>query len=277
MANPHSRVNIAAGDQLKQRNMTAIALTVAGSDSGGGAGIQADLKTFQACGVFGTSAITCVTAQNPRRVSAVQAIEPGMVAEQMDRVFEAFRVGGAKTGMLYDAAIIETVADGFTRRRFRKLVVDPVMVATSGARLLKKDAITALKSSLLPQAALVTPNLAEAEVLWQRSIPSLDDLRRAARALAEEFGVPVLVKGGHVPRAKRAVDVLYDGRNSYEFSGSLTRNVTPHGAGCTFAAAIAANLALGYDLVGSVRRAKRFVTKAIRDSIRLGKHRALKI
>lgn len=255
----------------------AVALTVAGSDSGGGAGIQADLKTFRAHKVFGTSVITCVTAQNPRRVSAVQAIEPRVVAEQMDRVFEAFHVGGAKTGMLYDAAIIETVADGFARRRFHKLVVDPVMVATSGALLLKKDAITALKTKLLPRAAVVTPNLAEAEGLWQRSIRTRDDLREAARALAERFGVPFLVKGGHLPGARRAVDVLYDGRRLREFSGPLVRNVKPHGAGCAFSAAIAANLALGYSLAKSIRRAKGFVTKAIRDSIRLGKYRALKI
>src|ERR1035437_4745144 len=128
------------------RNTLPVALTVAGSDSGGGAGIQADLKTFRALGVFGTNAIACITAQNPGRVSAMQAIEPRIVAEQMDRVFEAFAVRGAKTGMLYNAAIIETVAAGFARRKFPKLVVDPVMVATSGALLLKKDAITALKT-----------------------------------------------------------------------------------------------------------------------------------
>lgn len=262
---------------LKRRNTTTVALTVAGSDSGGGAGIQADLKTFRAHRVFGTSVITCVTAQNPKRVSAVQAIEPRIVAEQMGRVFEAFPVGGAKTGMLYDAAIIETVVDGFARRKFRKLVVDPVMVATSGALLLRKDAIAALKTQLLPRAALVTPNLAEAEVLWQRSIHTLDDLGEAARALAGRFGVPFLVKGGHLPGVRRAVDVLYDGRELRQFSGPLVRNVKPHGAGCTFSAAIAANLALGYRLAESVRRAKRFVTKAIRGSIRLGKHAALKI
>lgn len=255
----------------------AVALTVAGSDSGGGAGIQADLKTFRALGVFGASAITCITAQNPDRVSAVQAVEPRVVAEQMDRVFEAFKIGGAKTGMLYDAAIIEVVAEGFRRRKFRKLVVDPVMVTTSGALLLKKDAISALRARLLPQAALVTPNLVEAEVLWNRSIRTDDDLRASARALAEKFGVPFLCKGGHLPGAKRAVDVLFDGRRSHEFSAPVVRNVRPHGAGCTFSAAIAANLALGHGLIESVGRAKRFVTRAIRDCVRLGKYRALKI
>lgn len=265
------------GGGLKARSTAAVALTVAGSDSGGGAGIQADLKTFRALDVFGTSAITCITAQNPGRVSAVQAVEPRIVAEQMDRVFEAFHIGGAKTGMLYDAAIIETVAGNFRRRRFKKLVVDPVMVATSGALLLKKDAITSLKRDLLPLAAVVTPNLAEAEVLWNHSILSLDDLRLAARALTEKFGVPVLCKGGHLPGMKRAVDVLFDGKRIHEFSAPVVRNVRPHGAGCTFSAAIAANLALGYSLVQSIGRAKTFVTKAIRDSIQLGKYRALKI
>jgi hydroxymethylpyrimidine/phosphomethylpyrimidine kinase len=262
---------------MKRARPTAVALTVAGSDSGGGAGIQADLNTFRAHGVFGTSAITCVTAQNPGCVSAVQSIEPRVVAEQMDRVFEAFPIRGAKTGMLYDAAIIKAVADGFARRKFRALVVDPVMVATSGARLLRKDAITALTTKLLPRAAVVTPNLAEVEVLSQRSVRTVDDLRRAARALAERFGVPFLVKGGHLPGAERAVDVLYDGRTFHEFSGPLVRNANPHGAGCTFSAAIAANLALGRSLVESIRRAKAFVTRAIRDSIRIGNHRALKI
>jgi hydroxymethylpyrimidine/phosphomethylpyrimidine kinase len=262
---------------VKRPTTTAVALTVAGSDSGGGAGIQADLKTFRAHGVFGTSAITCITAQNPQRVSAVQPVDPRVVAEQMDRVFEAFHVGAAKTGMLYDAAIIETVADGFARRRFHKLVVDPVMVATSGALLLKKNAIAALKTKLLPHAAVVTPNLAEAEVLWRRSIRTRNDLREAARTLADRFGAPFLVKGGHRPRAGRAVDVLYDGRTFYEFGGPLVCNVKPHGAGCTFSAAIAANLALGYSLAESIRRAKIFVTKAIRGTIRLGKHRALRL
>lgn len=255
----------------------AVALTVAGSDSGGGAGIQADLKTFRAHGVFGLSAITCITAQNPDRVSAVRAIEPRIVVEQMDRVFEAFKISGAKTGMLYEAEIIEAVAAAFQKRRFRKLVVDPVMVAGSGAVLLKKDAVFALRRCLLPLAAVVTPNRAEAEVLWQRPIRSLDDLRGAARALAERFEVPFLVKGGHLPGAARAVDVLFDGGRFCQFSAPLVRHIRTHGTGCTFSAAIAANLALGRNLAESAHRAKRFVTKAIREAIRLGKYRALKV
>ncbi len=262
---------------MKRRSTTAVALTVAGSDSGGGAGIQADLKTFHTHGVFGTSAIACITAQNPGRVSAVQAIEPRIVAEQMARVFEAFPVGAAKTGMLYDAAIIETVARGFTRRKFQTLVVDPVMVASSGASLLRPDAIKALTTKLFPQAAVVTPNLAEAEVLTQRSIRTLDELRATARSLAEKYGVPFLVKGGHLPGAKQAVDVLFDGKRFREYRAAMVHGIKTHGTGCTFSAAIAANLALGHGLGESIERAKRFVTKAIRNSLVVGKYPALNI
>jgi hydroxymethylpyrimidine/phosphomethylpyrimidine kinase len=257
--------------------MTIVALTVAGSDSGGGAGIQADLKTFHMLGVFGTSAITCVTAQNPDRVSAVQSISPQLVAEQMDCVFEAFRIGGAKTGMLYDTAIIETVAKTFARRKFTRVVVDPVMVASSGALLLKKDAIAALTTKLFPQAAIVTPNLPEAEVLAGCSIRTLDELRDAARFLAEKHGVPFLVKGGHLPGTKQAVDVLFDGRQFREYRAVIVRNVKTHGTGCAFSAAIAANLALGHSLTESIVRAKRFVTKAIRTALHVGKYSALRI
>ena len=256
---------------MKRRSTIAVALTVAGSDSGGGAGIQADLKTFHAHGVFGTSAITCITAQNPGRVSAVQAIEPRIVAEQMARVFEAFPVAAAKTGMLYDAAIIETVARGFARRKFHSLVVDPVMVASSGASLLKQDAIRALTAKLFPQAAVVTPNLAEVEALAQRSIRTLDELRTAARSLAEKYGVPFLAKGGHLPGAKLAVDVLFDGKRFREYRAAMVPGIKTHGTGCTFSAAIAANLALGHGLAESIASAKRFVTKAIRNSLIVGK------
>jgi hydroxymethylpyrimidine/phosphomethylpyrimidine kinase len=252
-------------------------LTVAGSDSSGGAGIQADLKTFHAHGVFGASAITCITAQNPQRVSAVQPIAARVVSAQMDRVFEAFPVTAAKTGMLYNAAIIEAVASGFRRRKFHKLVVDPVMVATSGALLLKKDAIAVLQRRLFPQAAVVTPNREEAGALWGREIRTLTDLRAAARALSERFGVPFLVKGGHLPVGNRVVDVLCDGRVTHEFSAQVVRGIRAHGAGCTFSAAITANLALGHDLPTAVRRAKCFITRAFQNAVRVGNYRALKV
>jgi hydroxymethylpyrimidine/phosphomethylpyrimidine kinase len=254
-----------------------IALTVAGSDSGGGAGIQADLKTFHALGVFGTSAITCLTAQHPGRLSAVFTLTPEFVSEQMDRVFEAFPVRGAKTGMLYEAAIIAAVAGNFRARKFRRLVVDPVMVASSGARLLEPSAIDCLKAELLPLAAVVTPNLAEAEVLCGGTIRSLAELRAAARELAGRFHVPFLVKGGHLPGTDRAVDILVTGRKLREFAAPMVRGVKTHGTGCTFSAAIAAGLAVGCDLAVAVARAKRLVTRAIDSAVRVGRYHALRI
>ena len=253
---------------------TAIALTVAGSDSGGGAGIQVDLKTFHAMGVFGTSAITCITAQNPDRISAVQPLTPRLITEQMDRIFEAFPVGAAKTGMLYNTAIIEAVARGFARHNFHKLVIDPVMVASSGARLLKNDAIKALVTCLFPQAAVVTPNVMEVEVLLQDSIGTLDEQRDAARFLTRKFGVPFLVKGGHM-RGKQTVDVLFDGKHFHEYRAARVPNIKAHGTGCVFSAAIAANLALGNNLPESVASAKRFITTAIRSAVKIGKFTAL--
>ncbi len=266
-----------AGSRGRSTTKVAFALTVAGSDSGGGAGIQADLKTFHAQGVFGTSAVTCITAQNPDRVTAVQALAAHLVTEQMDRVFEAFPVGAAKTGMLYDAAIITAVARGFARHKFHKVIVDPVMVASSGARLLKSDAITALTTRLFPQALLVTPNLAEAEVLVRGSIRTLDELRSAARVLAQKFGVPFLVKGGHLPGGNPAVDVLYDGQRFHEYRARRVPHLKTHGTGCTFSAAIAANLALGHSLPASIARAKRFVTAAIRGARKVGPYFVLRI
>lgn len=271
------RGRILNGGWVKPRRTTAVALTVAGSDSGGGAGIQADLKTFRAHEVFGTSAITCITAQNPDRISAMQAVEPRIVREQMDRVFDAFHVSAAKTGMLYDKAIIETVARGFARRELTRLVVDPIMVASSGAVLLKNDGITSLTTKLFPRAALVTPNLAEAEVLAHCSIHTLDGLRAAARLLAEKYGVPFLVKGGHRRGTNQAIDVLFDGKRFHEYGAPMVPNVGLHGTGCTFSAAITANLALGHSLTESIARAKQFVTRAIRHALRIGNYSALRI
>jgi len=246
-------------------------MTVAGSDSGGGAGVQADLKTFHALRVFGVTAISCVTAQNPFGVSRVEPVSARMVAKQMEQVLEVFPVSAAKTGMLYDAAIIAAAARVFRQHQFRNLVVDPVMLATSGARLLRTDAVRALTTELFPQALLVTPNRAEAEVLWGRPIRSREDQHAAARALAERFGVLFLVKGGHF---SEAVDVLSDGR---EFAARRIRGVKTHGTGCTLSAAITAHLARGYPLTESIARAKRFVTNAIRYPLRIGRFRLLRI
>ncbi|NQU10095.1 bifunctional hydroxymethylpyrimidine kinase/phosphomethylpyrimidine kinase [bacterium] len=256
---------------------TPIALTVAGSDSGGGAGIQADLKVFHALGVFGTSAITCVTAQNPAGVSAVQPIRAAVVTAQLDRIFAAFTVGAAKTGMLYNAAVIEAVSDAFRRRRFRPVVVDPVMVATSGAMLLRPAAVANLRRHLLPLAAVVTPNVAEAEVLAGRAIRSVAGLRETARALSERYGVPFLLKGGHRPAGGRVVDVLCDKDGLVEFTSRHVRGINPHGAGCTFAAAIAAHLARGCTLRVAVARAKRLITRALARPLMLGRYQALRV
>jgi hydroxymethylpyrimidine kinase/phosphomethylpyrimidine kinase len=254
----------------------AVALTVAGSDSGGGAGIQADLKTFHALGVFGTSAITALTAQNPSRVTAIQPAMPRIVTEQIERVFEAFDVAAAKTGMLYNAEIIRAVGAAFRKRRFASLVVDPVMVATSGAMLLEKNAMAALERELFPLALLLTPNRSEAERFSRQRITSVARARDAARMLAEKYRTNVLVKGGHLP-GKHSVDVLCAEGELCEIDAPRATRVNAHGAGCAFSAAITANLALGHDLVESVSRAKKFITAALHDSSRIGKFHVLKI
>src|SRR5436190_15154996 len=187
-----------------------IALTIAGSDSGGGAGIQADLKTFAALKVHGTSAITCLTAQNPRRVRAIEPCSASMVWEQIIAVFEELPPAAVKTGMLFSAEIIRVVAKELRKRRCA-LVVDPVMIATSGAELLQKDAVRALTTKLLPLAKVITPNVPEAEVLLETKIRELEDLRRAARELFERYGCAALVKGGHLKAGDEAIDVFFDG------------------------------------------------------------------
>jgi len=246
----------------KIKNMP-IALTIAGSDSGGGAGIQTDLKTFAALGIHGTSAITCITAQNPLGVSGIQAIRAGMVRAQIEAVFTELRPAAVKTGMLFSAETIRVVAEYFSKRRGLPLVVDPVMVATSGAVLLKPLAICDLKTRLLPLATLVTPNLDEAEILIGRKLCSLLDLRNAAREIHERFGSAVLVKGGHLRNERSAVDVLFDGKGCEEFLAQRVRGVSTHGTGCMYSAAITAYLSRGESLSRAVALAKKFITRAI--------------
>ncbi len=252
-----------------------IALTIAGSDSGGGAGIQADLKTFAALGVHGTSAITCITAQNPKRVTGIQPIRAGMVLRQIEAVFAELRPDAVKTGMLFSEAIIRTVADFFARGKRPLLVVDPVMVATSGAVLLKSSAIGAMKARLLPLAALVTPNLDEAEILVGRKLRSLPDVRDAARAIHERFGCCALVKGGHLRIGAYAVDFFFDGRDLVELKARRVCGVSTHGTGCTYSAAIAGLLAKGQRLPRAVALAKRHITWAIQHSYRVAAHTVL--
>jgi hydroxymethylpyrimidine/phosphomethylpyrimidine kinase len=250
-----------------------VALTIAGSDSGGGAGIQADLKTFAALGVHGASVITCVTAQNPRRVLGVQALSPLLVRQQLEAVCSELPPAAIKTGMLYSKEIIRAVASGLRIRRRRgvPLIVDPVMVATSGARLLEPSAQRDLCDRLLPLATLVTPNLDEAALLLGRNIRDAEKLPQAARDIFERFGCAALVKGGHL-RGRQAVDVFYDGQTELILAAPFVRGVSTHGTGCTYAAAIAALCARGKDLPTAVRLAKEFVTEAIARSKRAAKH-----
>jgi hydroxymethylpyrimidine/phosphomethylpyrimidine kinase len=251
------------------------ALTIAGSDSGGGAGIQADLKTFTALGVHGTSAITCITAQNPRGVTGIQPIRADMVRKQIEAVFAELHPAAVKTGMLFSAEIIRVVAEGCGERKRLPLVVDPVMVATSGAVLLKPSAIRVLKEQLLPLATLITPNLDEAALLLGRELTSRADLHEAARELQAQFGCAVLVKGGHLRSLPEAVDVLFDGRRSHEFVSVRVRGVSTHGTGCTYSAAITALLARGEPLMQAVALAKPFITRAISRSQRVARHSVL--
>ena len=240
-----------------------VALTIAGSDSGGGAGIQADLKTFAAFGVHGASAIACLTAQNPGRVYAVESTSPGMLKLQIEAVFSALRPAAVKTGMLFSEESVRVVARFFQKQHRVPLVVDPVMVATSGSRLLKAEAIKVLKKHLLPLALLVTPNLSEAEILTGGKIADVETMRAAARDIHGRFGCAALVKGGHLHGMREAVDVFFDGRTELLLSAPFIKGIRTHGTGCTYSAAITAALALGCDLPQAVGLAKSYVTQAI--------------
>ncbi len=254
----------------RERWGTAVALTIAGSDSGGGAGIQADLKTFQAVGVYGTSAITALTAQNTLGVHAVHELSPEFVAAQIDAVVEDLGVDAAKTGMLASAPIIAAVADRVRRWGIGPaLVVDPVMVAKGGDRLLREDAVRALVEGLLPLAAVVTPNVPEAEAIVGHPIEDDDEAIRAAAAEILALGPrSVVLKGGH--RAGAAVDVFYDGRRWEALEAARVPTSSTHGTGCTFSAAVAARLALGDELLEAVRYAKSFLTAALEHARPLG-------
>ena len=249
-----------------------VALTIAGSDNSAGAGIQADLKTFTALGAYGLTAVTCVVAEVPGRVSAVMPVTPEVVREQIALLFDAFPVGAVKTGMLYSTELIETVATalaeaGVGRGAGVPLVVDPVMVATSGDPLLQPDAVEAYRLRLFPMATLLTPNLDEARVLLGRPISSRDAMEGAATELARSTGASVLLKGGHLG-GPEASDLLVDRGEVHRFEGAFYAEVSTHGTGCTFSAAITAGLAAGLGLAEAVGRAKTFVGESIRTSCR---------
>jgi hydroxymethylpyrimidine/phosphomethylpyrimidine kinase len=245
------------------------ALTIAGSDSGGGAGIQADLKTFGALGVFGTSAVTAITAQNTLAVTRIQEIDPEIVAAQIDAVAQDIGVDAAKTGMLVSTPIIEAIAAALRRHAIPNVVVDPVMVAKTGARLLKEDAIQALKTRLLPLGRMTTPNIPEAEVLAGMKIPDLATMREAAKRIHGLGGCLVVIKGGHTD-SPNVVDLYYDGKDFEELKAERVATRATHGTGCTFAAAIAAYLAHGLQPLDAVARAKDFLTAALKAAPQIG-------
>jgi hydroxymethylpyrimidine/phosphomethylpyrimidine kinase len=244
-------------------------LTIAGSDSGGGAGIQADLKAMSANGVFAMSVITAITAQNTEEVTDVFELPPGIIASQLDAVFDDFEVAAVKTGMLSSTAIVEIVVKMLTPQKVAPLVVDPVMISKSGHLLLRPDAVEAVKTQLLPLAFVVTPNIHEAQQLSGIQITSLSDARRAAKII-HGFGCKhVLIKGGHL-LSERATDLLYDGRFFNVLKGEFIETSHTHGTGCTFASALAAHLARGRSVLDAAQAAKTYVTQAIRHGLAIG-------
>ncbi|WP_103108687.1 bifunctional hydroxymethylpyrimidine kinase/phosphomethylpyrimidine kinase [Brevibacillus reuszeri] len=247
----------------------AKALTIAGSDSGGGAGIQADLKTFHQLGVYGMSAITAITAQNTLGVSGVYPLPTEAVAHQMREVLRDLGADAAKTGMLFDAAIIKAVSEEIHAFGLKKLVVDPVMIAKGGAKLLLDEAIAALKTRLLPLAEVVTPNLPEAECLTGMLIRTPEEMREGARAIHAFGARNVLMKGGHL-EGDTVVDILFDGTNFYELTHERIQTRHTHGTGCTFSAALTAELAKNTPLVQAVEKANRFIFEAIKTAPQIG-------
>jgi len=248
------------------------ALTVAGSDSSAGAGIQADLKTFTALGVYGVTAVTCIVAEVPRKLSRIEPVTATMIRDQIELLLKNFRVGAIKTGLLCSAEIVCAVAQAIQHgekhtARAIPFVVDPVMIATSGDNLLGPGAIVAYKHKLFPLATLITPNLDEAALLLETTINNRKQMENTAKALAKKYGASILLKGGHL-RAHNAVDLLFHRGKLTEFSAPFVRGVETHGTGCTYSAAITAGLASSLSLEQAIKRAKNFVTESIRRHFR---------
>ena len=250
--------------------MIGRALTIAGSDSGGGAGVQADLKTFSAFGVYGMSVITSVTAQNTVKVYGITGMEPKFVGLQFEAVLTDIGIDGVKTGMLYNAEIVQTVASKLRENPIMHVVVDPVMVAKGGDRLLKTNAIEIFKKELIPAATLITPNLPEAELLAGISIRSEEDIRDAAEKIKNLDCQAVLIKGGHF-KGDLAVDLLFDGETFTEFKSERIDSRNTHGTGCTYSAAILSNLIKGCSMIEAIRVSKSYITEAISHAFSLGK------
>lgn len=253
---------------LMDKKCIPTAMTIAGSDSGGGAGIQADLKTFAALGVYGTSVLTAITAQNTVGVTAIHEIPTPIIAAQIQAIMADIGADAVKTGMLSSSAIVRLVAEELGRRQIEVLVVDPVMVAKSGDSLLHQEAIAALRTELVPLATVVTPNIPEAEALTGIKIASDSDVRRAAELILRMGARSVVVKGGH--RQGPATDLFYDGSRFQEFTAPRIDTRNTHGTGCTFASAVAAGLARGMEVIDAVALAKEYVTEAIRRAFPLG-------
>ncbi len=257
---------------LNCHHQPPVALTIAGSDSSAGAGVQADLKTFSALGVYGLTAVTCVVAETPGKVSRIEPVSAEIVREQITLLCRNFPVAAAKTGLLYAAEIVETVArtlvdlSSKSAKRF-PLVIDPVIIATSGDRLLEPNAIKLYESKLFPLATLITPNLDEAGNLLGQKIKDRQSMKKAARALAEKYRVSILLKGGHL-EGDSAIDLLFADGKITEFVAPFIAGVATHGTGCTYSAAITAGLASGLSLENAVGRAKNFVTASIAQHFR---------
>lgn len=244
------------------------ALTIAGSDSSGGAGIQADIKTMTMNGVFAMSAITALTAQNTTGVQGIYEVSPDFLGQQIDSVFSDIRPDAVKIGMVSSTRLIDAIADKLSGYHAQNIVVDPVMVATSGSKLISDDAIYALKERLLPMAAVLTPNIPEAEVLSGMEVKSSEDMIAAAKAISDTYHCAVLCKGGH--QLNDANDLLYRGGSYRWFNGKRIDNPNTHGTGCTLSSAIASNLAKGYDLDTAVERAKAYISGALGAMLDLG-------
>ena len=245
------------------------ALTIAGSDSSGGAGIQADIKTMTANGVYAMSAITALTAQNTTGVYGILEVTPEFLANQLDCIFTDIRPDAVKTGMVSSSALIEVIAQKLTQYKAENLVIDPVMVATSGAKLISDEAIETLKGKLLGLATLITPNIPEAQVLSGMDIRTAEDMERAAKAIYEAYGCAVLCKGGH--QLNDANDLLYSKEGARWYQGRRIANPNTHGTGCTLSSAIASNLAKGCSLDEAVERAKAYISGALAAMLDLGK------
>ncbi len=244
------------------------ALTIAGSDSGGGAGIQADIKTMTMNGVFATCAITALTAQNTLGVTGIMDVSAEFLAKELDAVFTDIPPDAVKIGMVSATSIIETIAEKLIEYKAKNIVLDPVMVATSGAKLISDDAIYALTEKLIPLATLITPNIPEAEVLADMNITSVEDMLSASKIISEKYSCAVLCKGGH--SLNDSNDLLYSAGNYKWFNGKRIDNPNTHGTGCTLSSAIASNLAKGYDLETSIQRAKDYISGALNAMLDLG-------